>query len=69
MSKFKVYINYSKKEAQHWFIRREDIIESYVIENNNKITDFISFYCIPSSVLKNDKHKEIKIAYAYYMVN
>lgn len=28
-----------------------------VREENGKVTDFLSFYSLPSSVLGNDKHK------------
>lgn len=28
----------------------------------------ISFYCLPSSVLKNEKYKELRAAYSYYNV-
>jgi glycylpeptide N-tetradecanoyltransferase len=46
---------------------RKDVIYSYVVENEQKeITDMVSFYCLPSSVLKNEKHKELRAAYIYY---
>jgi glycylpeptide N-tetradecanoyltransferase len=69
LSKFKLYTEYSKKECQHWFIRRENIIESYVIEKNGKITDFFSFYNLPSTILNHKKYNLLKAAYSYYFIN
>lgn len=40
-----------------------------MIEKDGKITDFFSFYCLPSTVLKDKKYKEIRAAYSYYFVN
>lgn len=69
LSQFKIYVEFSKKDFQHFFVRRENILESFVIETNGKITEFFSFYCLPSSVLNHPKYKEIKAAYSYYFVN
>lgn len=69
LSQFKIHQEYTKKECQHWFIHRSNIIESYVIEKNGKITDFFSFYSLPSSVLQNPHHKSIRAAYSYYFVS
>ena len=33
---------------------------------SKQITDFISFYNIPSSVMNHPKHQEIKAAYSFY---
>jgi glycylpeptide N-tetradecanoyltransferase len=32
------------------------------------VTDFFSFYHLPSSILKHETHKLLKVAYAYYNV-
>ena len=51
-------------------MHREKIINAFVLEKDGKITDFISFYHLPSSILKkNTKHKEIKAGYCYYLFN
>lgn len=44
------------------------MIESFVVETDGKITDFISFYSLPSSVLKHPEHKILNVAYSYYNV-
>jgi len=49
---------------------REPVIESFVVEDykNKKLTDFISFYCLPSKVLKHVSHSEVKAAYSFYNI-
>ena len=47
---------------------REWVIESYVVEDKGKITDFLSFYSLPSSVLKHPEHRILNVAYSYYNV-
>ena len=69
LEKFKVRAEFTKKECQHWFVRRPGIIESFVVENNGKITDFFSFYSLPSSILKHEKYKKLNAAYSYYYFN
>ena len=32
------------------------------------MTDFLSFYALPSSILKNEKYDLLKVAYSYYNV-
>jgi len=46
------------------FTPKEDIVDSYVIEGaDKKITDFISFYTVPCSVLKHETIKEYKVSF------
>ena len=48
---------------------REWVIESYVVEDEKgAITDFLSFYSLPSSVLKHPVHTILNVAYSYYNV-
>ncbi|WAQ94662.1 NMT1-like protein, partial [Mya arenaria] len=56
-------------EFKHWFISRKDIIESFVVENNGVITDFVSFYSLPSTVMHHPVHKVLKAAYSFYNVS
>jgi len=47
---------------------REWVIESFVVEDcqTDEITDFVSFYSLPSQVLKHTTHKTLNVAYSYY---
>jgi glycylpeptide N-tetradecanoyltransferase len=48
---------------------RDNVIHSYVVEDEKTITDFYSFYSLPSSILKHDTHKVLRVAYSYYNVS
>ena len=64
-----MHIQFTEDEIAHFLLPREWVIESYVVENDKgKITDFISFYSLPSSVLKHPEHKILNVAYSYYTV-
>lgn len=56
-------------EVLHFLVPRKLVIYSYVVQNDKgDITDFISFYHLPSSVLKNPKHKDLRAVYSFYNV-
>lgn len=64
---------FTGEEIDHWMLHkeeaeREQVIYSYVVEDpsTKKVTDFFSFYTLESSVLGNDKHKNIRAAYLFY---
>lgn len=51
LSKFKLHLHFTEEDVKHLFIPRDDVVYSYVIEEDKNITDFISFYSLPSSIL------------------
>jgi glycylpeptide N-tetradecanoyltransferase len=57
------------KEKEGCGIRREgQVTWSYVVENpeTHKITDFFSFYSLPSTIINQTKHKLLEAAYLFY---
>lgn len=60
---------FSEEEFRHWFIPRPGIIDSYVVEKGGTITDFVSFYTLPSTVMHHPQHKTLKAAYSFYNVS
>jgi len=48
--------------------REGQVVWAYVIENpqTHKITDFFSFYSLPSTVMTTDKHDLLNAAYLFY---
>jgi len=52
----------------HFFLPRDDVIFTYVVEKDGKVTDLMSFYCLPSTVMHHATHKQIKAAYSFYNV-
>ncbi|KAJ1677127.1 glycylpeptide N-tetradecanoyltransferase [Spiromyces aspiralis] len=59
-------------EVSHWFFPKDRVVWTYVVEDPtrpNKLTDFVSFYSLPSSVLKSkgsSDSSQIKAAYLFY---
>ena len=47
---------------------RDKVVECYVKETNGVVTDFCSFYHLPSTVFKCDKHNHLSAVYSYYNV-
>ena len=70
-NKYKIYEIFSKEQISHLLLPRNNIIYTYVLEDeNNKITDFCSFYAMNRTILKNNsKHKKIKLAYSIINYN
>ncbi|CDJ60620.1 glycylpeptide N-tetradecanoyltransferase, putative, partial [Eimeria maxima] len=65
---FKLYPDFTIEEVQHWLMPKDGVVHVYVREQEGKVTDLISFYELPSSVIGNQKHKEVKAAYSFYNV-
>jgi glycylpeptide N-tetradecanoyltransferase len=69
LGKFKIKFHFDKDEVAHWLLPRKKVIYSYVIENSDgEVTDLISFYSLPSSVLNHEIHKTLFAAYSFYNV-
>ncbi|KAI8074080.1 type-i n-myristoyltransferase [Gongronella butleri] len=57
----------SDDEVAHWILPHEKVVWSYVVEDaEGKITDMISFYSLPSTVIGNPKHSTLNAAYLFY---
>ncbi|XP_067147852.1 glycylpeptide N-tetradecanoyltransferase 2 isoform X2 [Apteryx mantelli] len=59
-----------EEEVAHWFLPRDHIIDTFVVEGSNGIlTDFLSFYTLPSTVMHHPVHKSLKAAYSFYNIH
>ena len=56
---------FDEAEVHHWFLPREDVVYSYVVETDGNVTDVLSFYTLPSTVIGNPKHSSLKAAYSF----
>ncbi|KAM5377589.1 hypothetical protein ACJA88_006270 [Fusarium oxysporum] len=71
-ARFDMTPEFSREEAHHWFVPKvgpneQQVVWTYVVEDENKkITDFFSFFCIESTAIGNSKHNVIKVAYMFY---
>jgi glycylpeptide N-tetradecanoyltransferase len=70
LSKFKLAPELSQEDTAHWLLPRPNVIYSYVVEDpqSHAVTDIVSFYSLPSSILNNPKHSHLSAAYSYYNV-
>jgi glycylpeptide N-tetradecanoyltransferase len=55
----------SEEEVRHWLCMRTDVVFTYVVEGaGGAITDFFSFYTLPSTVIGNDTYNSLKVGLA-----
>ena len=72
LKRFDMAPEFTTEEIDHWLLHKdksaEQVIWTYVVEEpeTHKISDFISFYCLESSVIGNRKHDTVRAAYLYY---
>jgi len=69
LSKFALHPEFTEDELAHWMLPRKEVIYAYVRENEKGVvTDVVSFYSLPSSILNNEKYNILKAAYSYWTV-
>lgn len=56
---------FDEEEVHHWLLPRDDVIYTYVVETDGTVTDMLSFYTLPSTVIGNPKHSSLKAAYSF----
>jgi len=70
LSKFQLKIMFTEEEIGHWLLPREKVVYSYVVASKDgggdDVTDFISFYHLPSSIL--NVRDTLYAAYSFYNV-
>ena len=65
--RFAIHSMLSEDEVRHWLLPRSQIMHSYVVVNpDGKVSDFISFYSLPSTVVASQRHSRINVAYLFY---
>jgi glycylpeptide N-tetradecanoyltransferase len=70
LKKFEIHAIFSKEEIKHWFTPLDKVVYTYVVENPDtlEITDFFSFYSLPSSILQHNKYNTLFAAYSFFNV-
>lgn len=70
LDKFKLVPIFTEDEFRHWFTPINGVVDSFVVENElGEITDFVSYYTLPSTVMHHAVHKQVKAAYSFYNVS
>lgn len=69
LDQFNMRVDMTEDEFSHWLLPREGVIYSYVVEDpkSHEITDMISFYSLPSSIIKHPAHKTLNAAYLFFV--
>ena len=69
LNKVKIHIIFNEDEVAHFLLPRKDVMYSYVVDSfedgENIVTDFYSFYSLPSSILKHQDYDTLKVAYGW----
>jgi glycylpeptide N-tetradecanoyltransferase len=70
LNKYRLAATFNEEEFEHWFMPRRGIINCFVVEDpkTHKLTDMVSFYTLPSTVLNNKSYTSMKAAYSFYNV-
>uniref|UniRef100_A0A096LWW5 Glycylpeptide N-tetradecanoyltransferase n=1 Tax=Poecilia formosa TaxID=48698 RepID=A0A096LWW5_POEFO len=59
----------SLQEVEHWFLPKENVNDTYVVEaDNGTLTDMVSFYTVSSRVLNHPVHTGLRAACLLYAV-
>ena len=74
LAKFAYAPDMSEDEIAHQLLPRNDVVYTYVRESAcqpngggaSRITDFFSFYNLPSTVINHPVHKTLRAAYCFY---
>ncbi|XP_073048341.1 glycylpeptide N-tetradecanoyltransferase 1-like [Primulina eburnea] len=71
LKQFVVAPDFDELDVEHWLLPRENVVNSYLVASpdNQEITDFCSFYTLPSSILGSLSYSSLKAAYSYYNVS
>ena len=98
LEKYDLIPVFTEEEFVHWFLPREEIIYTYVVEKSASslmlsesndintltdgvvtspskkndsmvITDMISFFSLPSTIISHPIHNKLKAAYSFYNVS
>jgi len=66
-TKYQLKIEWSEDDFAHWHLEQERVVYSYVVEDQktHEITDFVSFYIIPSTIIQSGKHDTLMAAYMW----
>ncbi|XP_055350979.1 glycylpeptide N-tetradecanoyltransferase 1-like [Paramacrobiotus metropolitanus] len=68
LQKFELAPEFTLEEVEHYFLPKEKIVYSFVVDNGKAITDFSSFYSLPSTVVNHTLHDSIYAGYSFYNV-
>src|SRR6185437_350046 len=61
---------FDEEELAHWLVPRAGVVDAYVVANESGVvTDLVSFYHLPSTVIGHPTHNTMRAAYSFYNVS
>lgn len=71
LERFNLLPVFTLEEFRHWFLPQNGIVDCFVVVNpeTQDITDLVSYYTLPSTVMHHPVHKMLKAAYSFYNVS
>jgi glycylpeptide N-tetradecanoyltransferase len=69
LKKFVFAPDFDEEDVRHWLLPRDGVVNAFVAEKDGKISDLISFYTLPSTIIGNSKYQLLKAAYSFYNVS
>lgn len=66
LARYDVAPIFSEAEVRHYLLPRGEVVYTYVVEHNGALTDFFSFYSLPSTVIGNSQYSQLNAAYVHY---
>ncbi|GAB4819366.1 hypothetical protein N2152v2_006412 [Parachlorella kessleri] len=69
LQRYRLYPILDENEVRHWLVMQSGVVNTWVVEGaGGAITDLLSFYTLPSTVIGNETYSELKAAYMFYTV-
>jgi len=69
LAQFALHVHFTLDEFKHCFVTRPGVVYSYVVADaSGKVTDLVSFYELPSTIMNHPKYNGMRAAYSYYNV-
>jgi glycylpeptide N-tetradecanoyltransferase len=70
LKRFSLACQFTPEEFKHCFTPVNNVIYVYVVEDpqTKQITDFFSFYALPSTIIGHPQHNTLRAAYSFYNV-
>ncbi|XP_014281224.1 glycylpeptide N-tetradecanoyltransferase 2 [Halyomorpha halys] len=69
LSKFDLAPVFSDEEVRYWFLPQPGIVDAFVVEVDGEVTDLVSYYTLPSTVMHHPVYRTLKAAYSFYNVS
>ncbi|KAK9917820.1 hypothetical protein WJX75_008609 [Coccomyxa subellipsoidea] len=69
LAKFQLAPEFTEEEIRHYLVPQDGVIDAYVVaDEGGKLTDLMSYYTLPSTIIGNAQYDTLKAAFMYYTV-